>query len=63
MQFSWIEDTQPSVDLGYACNDAEGGFVTVKPLSILKKLPIRTSRSPVPGSLQDEYDLGGYAGI
>jgi hypothetical protein len=65
MQFSWIEDTQPSVDLGYASNDAEAGYVIVKPVSILSRVaPVKaSSQAPVPRALKEEYELGGYAGI
>ena len=63
MQFSWIEDTQPSVDLGYASNDAEAGYVIVKPVSILSRVPARVPSAPISRALKDEYELGGYAGI
>jgi len=55
MQFSWTEDTQPSGDLGYASNDADG-YVVVKPVAI------RTS-APVATATQEDYELGGYAGM
>lgn len=60
MQFSWTEDTQPSVDLGYASNDAEGAYVIVRPVARLVTAP---AAKPPPMSVEDEYALGGYAGI
>jgi hypothetical protein len=55
MQFSWTEDTQPSGDLGYASNDADG-YVVVQPVAIRAKAPVATAT-------QEDYELGGYAGL
>ena len=55
MQFSWTEDTQPSVDLGYASNDADG-YVVVQPVAIGAHALVATAT-------QEDYELGGYAGM
>jgi hypothetical protein len=55
MQFSWTEDTQPSMDLGYASNDADG-YVVVQPVAIRRG-------APAMNTAREDYELGGYAGM
>ena len=56
MQVSWIEDTRPTIELGYAVNDSEGLFVEVRPINAAARQAATTGP-------RDDYQLGGYAGI
>jgi hypothetical protein len=56
MQVSWTEDIRPTIELGYAVNDSEGLFVEVRAINTAARQVAAT------GS-QDDYQLGGYAGI
>lgn len=51
MKFSHVTDLAPAPELDEAANDP----FAIEPLTLVSAAPLR--------SLQDEYELGGYAGI
>jgi len=56
------DDTHPDMELRLSANDSDCDVVIVLPLRPRSELPPVVAEQP-PRSEQDDYVLGGYAGI
>lgn len=62
LSLSLPDDTRPDMELRLSANDSDCDVVIALPLRPRSELPI-VAAEQTPRSEQDDYVLGGYAGI